>query len=175
VSDIITMIIPLLIVAAIVAFVVKKWGKPAIDGTPMRFHSVICYVLLPINIITSIRGLIETGTNMDAYIGTSFEWVSWVDMTLCVILITLSVAAIPGLIKRKPYAYKAIFLICSLKIISSLYIIVVYYLYLPDDALSSWSSLIGVLAVLVPVMFYYKKRRHLFGVIKMTPRPEVDA
>lgn len=130
--------------------------------TPMRFHKVMCYFFIPLNIINAAKGVADTAANIDQYAGTAIEWVAWMDIIQYSAFSVLLLATMIGLIKRKQYGYNALLISLFLAVFNRIYATLVNYIYNPGDMWNSMGGLVGSAIIAFAVYIYYKKRQSLF-------------
>jgi len=127
------------------------------ETTPLKYHTFMRYVGLPLSILTSISNIVTSWPGPG-----EFHAFYLIDFGAFFISLALSIAAFVGFFKWAGYAWNCFMLNYLVNGLYRLIIVGLYAVYLPDQLASSVGSLLGFLIVAVLVVIYYWKRRPLF-------------
>lgn len=149
-------------IALLILFAFKV-GKP-VENQGMIFHKVLCYVLIPLNILSYIGVISKVSEELKLYRGTGFEWVAYTDVSIGILSLLLCIIVFAKLRKFKREGFFALMSLMSFSIVVRIYQLVLYKLYSMDNFYTSAISLVAAAILFEPVLIYYLRRRSLFGI-----------
>lgn len=147
-------------IALLILFAFKV-GNP-VENPGMIFHKVLCYALIPLNILTSIGAMSKASEALKLYRGTGFEWVAYTDISIGMASLLLCIIIFSKLRKFKREGFFALMSLLSFSIVVRIYQMILYKLYDPDNFYTSVVGLVAAVIFLEPVLIYYLRRRALF-------------
>ncbi len=140
--------------------IMKKRGNAIVtfrEGYSIKFHYFVWFVLLPAWIVSgtydyiSYYKLFEGITPLQLMMDVEFLWAA------------VSVAAFVGFFKNKKYSWYCIIVSCALCIILNVAIDLYLYNYNHSYSVGDVGGMIGLLALRIPCIIYYSKRKELFN------------